>query len=53
MALTLVLLALGIFLILAALWDRSVPRRSFILFVLGALVVVAGGLSAIHGVELP
>lgn len=47
------LLALGTGLILAALWNRDEPRRALVLFVLGALAVVAGGIAAVHAAQAP
>jgi uncharacterized membrane protein HdeD (DUF308 family) len=53
MTVALGLLVLGAVSILAALWNRDEPRKAFVLFVVGALLVIGGGLTAMHGVELP
>jgi hypothetical protein len=38
--------------ILAALWNRDEPRKAFILFALGGILVVAAGLVGVHGIEM-
>jgi hypothetical protein len=42
----------GTALILAALRNRDEPRKAFILFALGGILVVAAGLVGVHGIEL-
>ena len=48
----LALLALGALFILRALRTRDEPRKAFVLFAVGALLVVAGGIAALHQAEL-
>lgn len=48
----LALLALGALFILSALRNRDEPRKAFVLFAVGALLVVAGGIAALHQAEL-
>lgn len=47
-----VLFGSGVALILAALWNRGEGDRALILFAIGAVLVMAGGLTAVSGLDL-
>ncbi len=48
----LVVLGLGVVVILTALYNRDEPDRSLVLFGIGAVLVVIGGLMTLAGLDL-